>query len=143
MGSFLAAAGLELISSLERDMTGFSAVPHTEFKQLFHSSFLGCSLSGAQIKLREPAPTVSDSGCTCRYLSFWIVHFGKTDFHFVLWTACPARLNTKSMDQITIKTGCCVAQIVAHRLAVLQARVRISAWHPRGGPLPSRCNEEN
>jgi hypothetical protein len=36
--------------------------------------------------------------------SFWIVHFGKTDFHFVLWTACPARPNTKSMDQITIKT---------------------------------------
>ncbi len=33
--------------------------------------------------------------------------------------------------------GCGVAQIVAHRLAVRQARVRISARHPRGGPLPS------
>jgi hypothetical protein len=33
--------------------------------------------------------------------------------------------------------GCGVAQIVARRLAVRQARVRISARHPRGGPLPS------
>ncbi len=39
--------------------------------------------------------------------------------------------------------GCGVAQIVAHRLAIRQARVRISAQHPRGGPLPSRCNEDN
>jgi hypothetical protein len=40
--------------------------------------------------------------------------------------------------------GCGVAQIVAHRLAVRQARVRISARHPyRGGPLPSGCNEDN
>ena len=35
------------------------------------------------------------------------------------------------------QTGCGVAQIVAHRLAVRQARVRISARHPWGGPLPS------
>jgi hypothetical protein len=33
--------------------------------------------------------------------------------------------------------GCGVAQIVARRLAVRQARVRIPARHPRGGPLPS------
>ncbi len=39
--------------------------------------------------------------------------------------------------------GCGVAQIVAHRLAVRQARVRISARHPRGCPLPSGCNEDN
>jgi hypothetical protein len=38
--------------------------------------------------------------------------------------------------------GCDVAQIVAHRLAVRQARVGISARHPRGGPLPSGCNED-
>jgi hypothetical protein len=35
-----------------------------------------------------------------------------------------------------------VAQTVARRLAVRQARVRISAQHPRGGPLPSGSNEE-
>jgi hypothetical protein len=35
MGSFLAAAGLELISSLERDMTGFSAIPHTRNSNSF------------------------------------------------------------------------------------------------------------
>jgi hypothetical protein len=33
--------------------------------------------------------------------------------------------------------GCGVDQIVARRLAVRQARVRISALHPRGSPLPS------
>jgi hypothetical protein len=38
--------------------------------------------------------------------------------------------------------GCGVAQSVARRLAVWQARVRISARHPRGGPLPSGSNEE-
>ncbi len=35
-----------------------------------------------------------------------------------------------------------MAQTVASRLAVWQARVRISARHPRGGPLPSGSNEE-
>jgi len=35
-----------------------------------------------------------------------------------------------------------VAQTVALRLAVWQARVRISARHPRGGPVPSGSNEE-
>jgi len=35
-----------------------------------------------------------------------------------------------------------MAQIVARRLAVRQARVRISARHPRGGPLPSGSCEE-
>jgi hypothetical protein len=34
------------------------------------------------------------------------------------------------------------AQTVARRLAVRQARVRISARHPRGGPLPSGSHEE-
>jgi hypothetical protein len=38
--------------------------------------------------------------------------------------------------------GCGVAQIVAHQLVVRQARVRISARHPREGPLPSGCNED-
>ncbi len=38
--------------------------------------------------------------------------------------------------------GCGVVQTVARRLAVGQARVRISARHPRGGPLPSGSNEE-
>jgi hypothetical protein len=38
--------------------------------------------------------------------------------------------------------GCGVAQTVARRLAVRQARVRISARHPRGCPLPSVSNEE-
>ncbi len=37
---------------------------------------------------------------------------------------------------------CDVAQIVALRLAVRQARVRISAPHPRGGPLLSRSDED-
>ncbi len=54
------------------------------------------------------------------------------------------------------QTGCSVAQIgcgvaqfrvrrgsVACRLAVRQARVRISARHPRGGPLPSGRYEDN
>ncbi len=36
--------------------------------------------------------------------------------------------------------GCGVAQIAARRLAVRQARVRISARHPRGGPPPSGSN---
>jgi hypothetical protein len=31
----------------------------------------------------------------------------------------------------------------ARQLAVRQARVRISARHPTGGPLPSGSNEEN
>jgi hypothetical protein len=35
-----------------------------------------------------------------------------------------------------------MAQIVARQLAVRQARVQISARHPRGGPLPSRSCEE-
>jgi hypothetical protein len=39
--------------------------------------------------------------------------------------------------------GCAVAQIVARLLALRQARVRISFRHPRGGPLPSGCYEEN
>ncbi len=38
--------------------------------------------------------------------------------------------------------GCGVAQTVARRLAVRQARVRISARHLRGGPVPSGSNEE-
>ncbi len=38
--------------------------------------------------------------------------------------------------------GCGVAQIVARQLAVRQARVRISARHPRGGPLQSASNED-
>ena len=41
-----------------------------------------------------------------------------------------------------LKQGCGVAQTVARRLAVWQARVRIEARHPRGGPLPSGSNEE-
>jgi hypothetical protein len=45
--------------------------------------------------------------------------------------------------RVRCSEGCGVAQIVAHRLAVRQARVRISARHPRGGPLPSGCNEDN
>jgi hypothetical protein len=40
------------------------------------------------------------------------------------------------------QTGCGMAQIVARRLAVRQARVRISARHPRGGPLPSGSCEK-
>ncbi len=36
-----------------------------------------------------------------------------------------------------------MAQIVARRLAVRQARVRISARHPRRGPLPVGSYEEN
>jgi hypothetical protein len=39
--------------------------------------------------------------------------------------------------------GCGVAQIVERRLAVRQARVRISARHPRGGFLLSGSHEEN
>ncbi len=40
--------------------------------------------------------------------------------------------------------GCGVAQIVARRLAVRQALVRISARHPRGGPLyRAESNEDN
>ncbi len=39
--------------------------------------------------------------------------------------------------------GCGEAQIVARRLAVRQARVRISARHPRGGPLTSGSYEDN
>jgi hypothetical protein len=39
--------------------------------------------------------------------------------------------------------GCGVAQLVARRLAVRQARVRISARHPRGGPLLSGSDEDN
>ncbi len=39
--------------------------------------------------------------------------------------------------------GCGVAQIVARRLAARQARVRISARNPRGGPLPSGSKEDN
>ncbi len=38
--------------------------------------------------------------------------------------------------------GCGVDKIVACRLAARQARVRISARHPRGGPLPSGSNED-
>jgi hypothetical protein len=41
-----------------------------------------------------------------------------------------------------IKVGCGMAQLVARRLAVRQARVRFSARHPKGGPLPSGSNEE-
>ncbi len=40
-------------------------------------------------------------------------------------------------------SGCGVAQIVARQLAVRQARVRISARHPRGGPPPSGSHEDN
>jgi hypothetical protein len=36
-----------------------------------------------------------------------------------------------------------VAQIVARRLAVRQARVLISDRHPRGGPLPSGSYDDN
>ncbi len=36
-----------------------------------------------------------------------------------------------------------MAQIVARRLAVRQARVQISAKHPKGGPPPSGSNEDN
>jgi hypothetical protein len=39
--------------------------------------------------------------------------------------------------------GCGVAHTVERRLAVRQAQVRISARHPRGGPLPSGSHEEN
>ncbi len=45
--------------------------------------------------------------------------------------------------QMNDEKGCGAAQIVAHRLAVRQARVRISARHSRGGPLSSGCNEDN
>jgi hypothetical protein len=39
--------------------------------------------------------------------------------------------------------GCGVAQIVASRLAVRHALVRISVRHPREGPLPNRSNVDN
>jgi hypothetical protein len=38
--------------------------------------------------------------------------------------------------------GCGVAHTVARRLSVRQARVRISARHPRGGTLPSGSHED-
>ncbi len=38
--------------------------------------------------------------------------------------------------------GCGVAQTVARRLAVRQARVRISARRPRGGPLPKQWGDQ-
>jgi hypothetical protein len=41
-----------------------------------------------------------------------------------------------------LQLGCGMAQTVARRIAVWQARVRISARHPWGGPLPSGSNEE-
>ncbi len=48
---------------------------HTEFKQLFHSPFSACSWSGAQIKLREIAPTVSGSytveGQLAGFIKIW------------------------------------------------------------------------
>jgi hypothetical protein len=48
------------------------------------------------------------------------------------------RLHTHFINEL----GCGVAQIVARRLAVRQARVRISARHPRGGPLLSGSDED-
>jgi hypothetical protein len=41
--------------------------------------------------------------------------------------------------------GCGVAQIVAHPLAVPYDRPEFESWlgTPRGGPLPSGCNEDN
>jgi hypothetical protein len=42
-----------------------------------------------------------------------------------------------------VKLGCGVAQIIARRLAVRQARVRISARHPRGGPLLLNGSDED
>ncbi len=42
-----------------------------------------------------------------------------------------------------LRQGCGVARTVACRLAVRQARVRISARHPRGGHLPSGSYEES
>ncbi len=42
----------------------------------------------------------------------------------------------------SIFLGCGVAQIEARRLAVRQARVRISARHPREGPLPNGGQQE-
>ncbi len=44
---------------------------------------------------------------------------------------------------VLLRLGCGVAQIEARRLAVRQARVRISARQPRGGPLPSGKQEDN
>jgi hypothetical protein len=39
--------------------------------------------------------------------------------------------------------GCGVVQTESLWLAVRQARVRISARHPRGGPIPSGSHEDN
>jgi hypothetical protein len=35
-----------------------------------------------------------------------------------------------------------VVQLVARRAAVRRPRVRISAWHPSGGPLPERTADD-
>jgi hypothetical protein len=50
---------------------------------------------------------------------------------------CRGALKSKIFYNPTLNLGCGVAQIVARRLAVRQARVRISARHPSGGSLPS------
>jgi hypothetical protein len=49
---------------------------------------------------------------------------------------------TLAYENNTKASGCGVAQTIARRLAGWQARVRISARHPRGGPLLSGSNEE-
>ncbi len=50
--------------------------------------------------------------------------------------------NFKNFGCGVAQLGCGVAQTAARRLAVWQARARISARHLRGGPLPSGSNEE-
>ncbi len=39
--------------------------------------------------------------------------------------------------------GCGVAQLVVHRLAVWQARVQISDWHPIEASLADRRSDED
>jgi hypothetical protein len=49
----------------------------------------------------------------------------------------------KAYGAVWLSIGYGVAQAVALWLAVRLARVQISAWHSRGGPLPSRNHVDN
>ncbi len=49
----------------------------------------------------------------------------------------------QSASAASIEGAAWLMQIVARQFAVRQARVRISARHPRGSHLPSGSNEDN
>jgi hypothetical protein len=68
---------------------------------------------------------------------------GPEDDNTVCVKCPPRRVFQKLIKEAAQHTGCGAAQLVVRRLAVRQARVRISSLHPMESPLAERRRDED